>query len=203
MIYRRLEVMSDTELAYLAGLIDGDGCLYMRPSPSPDSYVMGIQITSCDERLISCVYLLTGVGTMTTADYNKKNRKRYWRWSIASHKDIMILIPRLIQYTFTKKRRGELMYAMGRSMSHKKSYNLTDEERLWRKGIYEEFKSLQTHQPIRNSGEFGGTPERTIPSRASEGEGVEVSPEIMDISAAPEMEDMTRAIEESVEVEQR
>ena len=203
MVFRRISLMSDVESAFLAGLFEGDGCIYLREQPKcRGSYFYGMHITCKDKAIVDFVYATTGVGSVRIST-NSKRTGTYWRWEVTKHKDVSDLIQRLYPYLIIKKRRAELLYKMGTLLRDNMGMRLTLGEVERRAAIFDEFKSLQGHQPIENGGEFGGNPERTIPSQAPDGEGVEVSPEIKDISAAPEMEDMTRATEESVEAELR
>ena len=210
MILRRLKLLSDVEAAYIAGSIDADGCLYMtKQTNTPDSYRIGAKVTCKEKEIIDWLYEHTGVGHVYEQKAYSKHQPKdsvYWLWNVTSHKDVIDLIEHIYPYTITKRRRCELMYHMGKNMQSKSTHKLTDEQREWRKAIYEEFKSLQTHQPATKRGEFGGNPERIIPSQAaltkkSDAEGVEVNPEITDISAPPDREDMTRTTQECVEVQ--
>lgn len=209
MIMRRLKLLSDIESAYIAGAIDGDGCLYMSPQvTSSDSYRMLIKVTCKEKDIVEWLYQHTGVGTLRQqkAYSEHQNNSVYWRWEITSHKDVIDLVEKIYPFTITKKRRCELMYHLGISMQNKVTHQLTEEQRKWRKAVYDEFKSLQSHQPIVNGGELGGSPSGIIPNQALPNEslckeGVEVSPEIKDTSALPDREDMTRAMEQSLEVE--
>lgn len=202
MIIRRLDIMSDVESAYLAGLIDGDGCVNMGPvGNSPGSFRISAQITSKDKMLIDYVYQTTGVGHVRPNNYKGRHA---WRWDVTSHKDVILLIKRVHPYIVLKKKVCELIYTMATKVKQRSSTRpLTDDEIMDRWLLFKEYKSLMSHQPIIKRGEFGETPERTIPSQAPNGEGVEVSPEIKDISTPPEKEEMTRAAEGSVEVGQR
>jgi hypothetical protein len=209
MILRRLKLLSDVESAYIAGLIDGDGCLYMSPQTNTkDSYRLLIKVTCKEKNIVEWLYVTTGVGHLRQQkSYSShQNGSVYWRWEITSHKDVVDLVEKIYPYTITKKRRCELFYHLGMNMQNKSTHSLTTEQRDWRKAIYDEFRSLQSHHITTNGGEFGGSLSEVIPSQADpsneiESEGVEVRPEITAISALPDREDMTRAMERSIEVE--
>ena len=209
MILRRVKILSEVEAAYIAGMIDGDGCLYIGPQKnSSDSYRIVVKVTCKEKLILDWLYEHTGVGNVYVhkAYSPHQHDATYYEYRITSHKDVVDLVERIYPYTVTKKRRCELMYHLGKHMQNRLSGRLTDKEREWRTAIYQEFKSLQSHQPIANEGELGGSPSGIIPSQATHSnktcvEGVEVSPEIMDISALPDREDMTRAALQSAEVE--
>jgi hypothetical protein len=173
----------------------------MRPvKKSFGSYTMYVHITGRSKRVLDWVHECIGVGSVKP---NNNSHGSYWRWQTAAHKDIIELAEKLHPYAVEKKRRWELLYHMGINMRNNGGANLTNEIIHWRDTIFAEFHSLQSHQPVANGDEFGGHLEQTIPSQALKEEGVEVSPEITDISVPLEREDMTRATQECVEVEQR
>ena len=161
--------MSEVESAYIAGMIDGDGCLSIgRQTNTSDSYRIVIKIVQKDRQTLDWIHEHTGVGHINVQKSYSAHQHGaiYWQYQITSHKDVVGLLERIYPYTVTKKRRCELVYHLGSNMQHHGGSTLTDDQRKWRKSIYDEFKSLQSHQPIANGGEFGGTPERTIPSQA-------------------------------------
>lgn len=94
--------MPNTEVAYLAGLMDGEGCIYMERKASRHSYsyVLVVRVTNehkgalerCKEKFGGSLY------TMSEAD-TEQNRKQIFQWSIkgkAAHEFLKTVVPFLV-----------------------------------------------------------------------------------------------------------
>ena len=65
--------MNQIEVAWLAGLLEGEGCFCIKSSGG--AY---INVSMTDEDVVRRVHSLTGVGTVIT--HQRPNRKRVWTW---------------------------------------------------------------------------------------------------------------------------
>ena len=83
--------MTDTEIAYIAGLFDGEGCVsykqYMRKRPhNPRAYPtwqIKLEIAMTEKSILVWLCEVLGVGTVTPKKYKTKYTlgwKKQWRW---------------------------------------------------------------------------------------------------------------------------
>jgi hypothetical protein len=82
---------TDTEWAYLAGIIDGEGSIYVA---AVDKYQQPrISITNTDRRLLLWVQHITGGGSINFRDYAHRNGhwKPCWNWRAAANQMTRIL----------------------------------------------------------------------------------------------------------------
>jgi hypothetical protein len=97
--------MTKTELAYLAGIVDGEGCFTIEINP-PTTYRKGtlytcrLTITNTDKRLLD--WLLDKVGGTVFARKIINGRKPCFSWRIYAN-GIDIIVPKIIPYLICKK----------------------------------------------------------------------------------------------------
>jgi len=104
-----------SEIAYLAGIIDGEGCFYLGHTKQ-GKYGSGyqwhsfIKITSCDECLI--VWLKNVFGGSKDSRYRYTSKKKFYRpvynWQ-ASGKMLDYLLPKIKKYLVIKRKQCEVM----------------------------------------------------------------------------------------------
>jgi hypothetical protein len=116
--YERKEYTSE-QLAYLAGIIDGEGSIYIgnfssNPKTGTKYYQTNIEITNCDKNLMD--WLINTFGARIY-EYTKKQmpknstRETYYRW-IATGERVTHLIDVLMPYFIVKKQQAEIMKKM-------------------------------------------------------------------------------------------
>jgi hypothetical protein len=179
--YPGRKIRNISVIAYLAGIIDGEGSIYIYEKINKGKYIRryaGIQVSSTDPKLIAWLQEKFPGTTYTQMPPYPHQWKESYTWRLTKAKEVYLLLKKLLPYLIIKKEKALEILA-----------------------------KLQTFRFYQARGEFGRRRETSIPSQAllEEREGVEVSPEIMDISAPPEYirEDMTRATQEWVEVRER
>jgi hypothetical protein len=116
-----LNILTETEKAYLAGLMDGEGCITIikckpaRRAANP-SYSLQTSINNTDERVLRYCKEVTGVGSITFFQVTKKKPtwKNLWNWNLRKQDTLDFLI-QILPYLITKKRQAELAieYAEG------------------------------------------------------------------------------------------
>lgn len=108
--------LSPTQAAYLAGLIDGEGCISYRmekdsrPIDGPKRYPsLKVDITNTNEELIRWTEAIVGDGYVYHAKaYQNQNHKTRWSITWKSNKAIALL-GAILPYLTIKKSRAELM----------------------------------------------------------------------------------------------
>jgi hypothetical protein len=105
--------MSEVEKAYIAGLMDGEGCItIMKSSPkrraiSP-SYRIAIEIGMTDGGQMNYCQRITGIGYITRAKvYSRPNCRDRWQWTIPKN-DVLDLLPGIYPYLVLKKPQAAL-----------------------------------------------------------------------------------------------
>jgi hypothetical protein len=113
-----LREYTPTQCAYLAGIIDGEGSIYIgnfskSKSTGTPYYQTNIEVTNTDEKLID--WLMTNIGgrkNIYTAKQTPKNSRRtVYRW-IATGELVSHMCPRILPYLIIKVRQCEIMIEM-------------------------------------------------------------------------------------------
>ena len=88
-------MLRESDIAYLAGLFDGEGCVYMsyrKKGKSPKKYLtITMEMAMTEESIIRWVHEILGVGTIKVLDKanlagGKPHWKKQWRWR-CTHRD--------------------------------------------------------------------------------------------------------------------
>lgn len=79
--------MTDTEIAWVAGIIEGEGTILNR-----DNTGIEVRVVMSDKDVIHRVHVVTGVGTMR-GPYNwKSSVKELWTWRVSKRVDVTALL---------------------------------------------------------------------------------------------------------------
>ena len=100
---------SDTEIAYTAGIIDGEGCIFAyRPNPKTHSRNITIGVTvGITDMIIPCWLKAKYGGGLSEQAYSNKKWKSYATWGLTGPK-CMTLLELLIPYLKIKKHQAYL-----------------------------------------------------------------------------------------------
>ena len=104
--------MNDTDIAYIAGLFDGEGCVsykqYMRKRPhNPRAYPtwqIKLEIAMTEKSILVWLCEVLGVGTVKEKKYKTKYTlgwKKQWRWR-CSHRDAFKVCCLIFPYAHSK-----------------------------------------------------------------------------------------------------
>ena len=104
--------MSDTNIAYIAGLFDGEGCVcykqYMRQRPHNKkpypTWSIRMEIAMTDKSILKWVHEVLGVGTVNPKRYKTKYTvgwKKQWRWR-CQHREAYYVARLLWPYAHVK-----------------------------------------------------------------------------------------------------
>lgn len=112
------------QLAYLAGIIDGEGSIYIgnfsaNKKTGAKYYQTNIEVTNTDENLID--WLVTHIGgrkyTYSKNQTPKNSRKQVFRW-IVNGDLVTQLCSLLFPYIVIKKQQCEIMLKMRKTFEH-------------------------------------------------------------------------------------
>lgn len=156
--YKRKEY-KDTDIAYLAGIIDGEGSIYIgnfscNPTSKLPYYQTNIQVTNTDEALIQWLYDTFG-GLVNTKSREKTDRprKKAFIWTVSGER-LTHLCEILMPFLISKKRQAEIMLRMRATFTKNGSRKgqqgvstLDPEVRELRQSLMEEIRNLhiRTH----------------------------------------------------------
>jgi hypothetical protein len=105
--------MSEVEKAYIAGLMDGEGCItIMKSSPKRRSisfsYRVAIEIGMTDGGQMEYCQRVTGLGYITRAKvHSRLNCRDRWQWTIPKD-GVYELLPQIYPYLVLKKPQAAL-----------------------------------------------------------------------------------------------
>ena len=109
--------MEKTGLAYLAGILDGEGCVHIAKERGNNAprYKLAVQVSMVDKTPPALAYSAFG-GYLRLRDRNKK-WKPLWEWQIKSG-DAIACLKALLPYLRTKKTEAELAIKFWDEKSH-------------------------------------------------------------------------------------
>jgi len=99
---------SSLEQAYIAGLVDGEGCIniYRINTKKVPKWILSISIYNCDFNILNWLYKRRG-GYLQKRGKRKKKWKQNYAWKISAN-DAMEFLQDIKKYLRIKKRQAEL-----------------------------------------------------------------------------------------------
>lgn len=82
--------MSEAEVAWLAGLVEGEGSFHLHRGRRPR-----LQVSMTDEDVIRKAHAMVGVGSVGGPYQSEGKRKAYWQWNVYGAEVIELLLPHL------------------------------------------------------------------------------------------------------------
>lgn len=114
----------DTDLAWAAGIVDGEGCilLYLAHTNSGSAYVLRVVVANTSLLMLKRLQEIFGSGTihMDKWDGNPKHRQR-WHWEVCAKKAEAIL--RLIEPYLINKREEARIGLYSRELMQQHGHN--------------------------------------------------------------------------------
>lgn len=106
------------QIAYMAGIIDGEGSIYIgnfssNPKTGSKYYQTNIEVTNTDKNLMDWIVNTFGgrLNIYTAKQLPKNSRRTVYRW-IATGERVTHLAEILLPYLIAKKRQAEIMIKM-------------------------------------------------------------------------------------------
>jgi len=107
--YRELQNLSDTDAAYIGGLIDGEGTVTLIRKHKNENRQLSVSISSTEIALLDYVKSVTGVGKITNKRTSKPHHTPSFAYAVYNRQALALLqqiLPYLKSY---KRRRAELI----------------------------------------------------------------------------------------------
>jgi hypothetical protein len=105
--------MSPTDAAWLAGILDGEGCVSLNSANHGHlrAYFPRVSVTNTDLRMIEKIQEITGIGGVYYRPASGNWRER-WHWDVQNIEDIMGLLLAVRPYLITKGDRADLLLTL-------------------------------------------------------------------------------------------
>ncbi len=134
------------DYAYLAGLIDGEGCIYGHIQKKDKKHRnkttnVNLKIRMLEKEIIDWIYVTFG-GNMSEIKRPIGQNNR-WEWRIAKAEDFIPLLEKVIPFLKLKKHRAEIALTLKRMILEVKKKFVTEsnkKDRLKREYIVSEIK---------------------------------------------------------------
>lgn len=100
-------VLSDVQLAWLAGLIEADGHIgiHVRKN-NTERYKIAVEMA--DEDVVTYCHKMTGVGTMLRYDRKPGKWKPTFKWQVQSTKDVVKVLKAIKPFVVSARKKAEL-----------------------------------------------------------------------------------------------
>jgi len=106
--------ISDTEAAYIAGFLDGEGYIallrthWQSKTGKTPTYVLKISVTNTDKSVLEWIKWTTGVGGVFKKRPAKDHYLPCWEWCVCSFDSGGMLLERLYPYLRIKRNQAEI-----------------------------------------------------------------------------------------------
>lgn len=147
---KTIKGLSETDKAYLAGIMDGEGAIYISRKKDPTmkagyGYRMCLGVANTDLPLMNWLVDVTGLGSVKPRKrHSTKHKQAYdwYLWSIQAYQFLKAILPYLKQ----KRQRATIAIEFMEKHSVYKGY-LTPEERTAQAAVYDKMKLLNKRGP--------------------------------------------------------
>ena len=151
----QIRPLSETQKAYLAGIIDGEGCITVTKKRGPKSGRLGycyrpvVHVANTHEGVLKTLHLWTGLGRVNKFDDARKNRKARFQWFIWSNQAKQIILA-IRPYLVIKTDQAKVFLKFVEVANHSSSpgpRGLTDAEWEKQHELYLKIRELNKRGP--------------------------------------------------------
>ena len=107
-----MKELTEAQKGYLAGILDGEGCLSIRHQKEQRSFYATLQVANTDLKMIIYIFDITGIGRVHFCKRNQPNRKDAYKWFVTVSKDIYDILDAIYPYLITKRSRADILYRL-------------------------------------------------------------------------------------------
>ena len=147
-------MIKETEKAYIAGLVDGEGCItiakrkngqYKKGKGKPWYYQATVVVSNTDKRIVD--FVTSRYGGWITKPKLQENRKQVYNWFVSAEERKRFLQD-ILQYLVIKKRQAEIILSfpnyVDRGWGGKVSVGRSQEEFEKQRDFWFEIKKLNS-----------------------------------------------------------
>lgn len=143
----QLENLTEREIGYLAGIIDGEGCLTITKTKIKN-YVSGFRyipilfITNTNLEFLQYLKITIGAGSISSKGEKRSNRKPAFNLQLCANA-LRLLLPLVVDLLKIKKKQAKLMIRFLQLTKGHENYRYRDSEHLNKiKEIYQDIRKL-------------------------------------------------------------
>lgn len=138
--------IAELNLAYLAGLIDGEGCLAVIRQRNSHcragyAYRCGLRIANSNEPIMDWLVKVVGAGAVKSHLPKMRNSKRQWTWEVWGD-DSANLTRQLLPHFRIKRPQADLLLAFQQGLKSRSGPYLTPKELAFRETCYHHSRAL-------------------------------------------------------------
>jgi hypothetical protein len=132
--------MTDLELAYFAGLFDGEGCVQIahhkpQRGKKTEQHTLRCAVNMVNKKCVSNFLLFGGSMCQKTRDRGNPKWQPQWTWSISSNQALRFL-KTLLPFIQLKRQQFELAIEFQKRRSHTQKVNRVSAEELAQRNYY-------------------------------------------------------------------
>lgn len=131
--------LKPTQASYLAGLIDGDGCISIshQYKRGDDFYSVVCRIENTSESLLKWCLDTTGIGNLKNSphlntNWNRPNVKPMYKWTVCPN-ELREFLPQIEPYLILKKERAKITIEWLEKTKKNTGRRINDELRKWKR----------------------------------------------------------------------
>ena len=137
--YEEFDVMTEIDLAYFAGIFDGEGCVSIQPNKG--QLTLTVDVVNTNFEVIENMHKYLG-GHLSLRTQNKISPMRVWY--VRGHKCAESLKP-LIPYLHIKREQALLAIEFSKTIGNPPC-KLSEDIKIWRNEAYKKMKTLNSRR---------------------------------------------------------
>lgn len=134
--------VSKTDLAYMGGIIDGEGSVRIFKSvirDNYDNYKCTTNVTNTDKRLLDWIKNTFKIGWIQSRKFQSQKWKQSWAWILRTE-EIKAFLPLVLPYLLIKQEHAKMVLEMlSKAKTTRRCDKLTEEEVASRQGLFDRF----------------------------------------------------------------
>lgn len=91
------------DLNYIAGFLDGEGCIYSRLRKTRHTPETSIEIVNTDRRTLELIRSEFNVGTVRRRSENRLGKKPQWKWVVEGNRKVKEVLEKLVPLLIQKR----------------------------------------------------------------------------------------------------
>lgn len=98
------------ELAWAAGIVDGEGCIYIRRNISPvgtENYALAVKVVMTHEATVRRIHRIFNLGSVGLTHRASPNHKQAWTWKAMSRQAERVLTS-ILPWLYTKQDQADI-----------------------------------------------------------------------------------------------
>jgi len=133
--------MDELDIAWAAGFIDGEGCMYLKRHRNDMS---NISVLQADRRpLDKLVDLFGGRVTVNRVDQGKNGGKTHYQWFLADAPSICVALTAMLPYFRVKQEQARILLEFATIKVNKIEFRISPTERIARDNLIGQMATIR------------------------------------------------------------